>query len=255
MESLLTAAPEALSAAQLDDLRDQLTGIRNHSHLNLVVPRYLLLDTLQRQYAPNGRFASDGLFLKSIHGDGFFFKVLVLPWLDMLFPNARQVRQRVEKLMDDSLAYNQLPLWKQLHTMTPMEKYDAVEGDRWGVTGFVTFEMFLVSDWGRWPLSQLRAKFQAMDVAVAMEQFRRAKGRFPHTLDELTPDYLASQPVDASTGLPLLYKLVDGKPLLYGRGRDGDDDGGVNDDDHGRDKKSIHSQGDWILYPQVEADK
>lgn len=64
-------------------------------------------------------------------------------------------------------------------------------------------------------------------VGVALERFRLTHGRYPAALQELTPHYLESVPLDRFTGRPLLYKLNDGKPLVYSAGADEDDDGGT----------------------------
>lgn len=61
---------------------------------------------------------------------------------------------------------------------------------------------------------------------LAIRLFRAEHERLPNTLDELCPHYLSSVPVDAYSGTPLTYRLVDDTYVLYSSGRDGKDDGG-----------------------------
>ncbi|MEY4385058.1 MAG: hypothetical protein RLY20_341 [Verrucomicrobiota bacterium] len=58
-------------------------------------------------------------------------------------------------------------------------------------------------------------------IAVALEQVRRQTGRYPKTLDALTPHPFVRIPCDPETGRPLLYELnKQGNYLLRGVGRD-----------------------------------
>jgi hypothetical protein len=93
-------------------------------------------------------------------------------------------------------------------------------------------------------------------VAVALERYRLAHGRFPEKLGELTPTYLAAIPRDLFDGNPLRYRLVDGKPVVYSIGIDGDDDGGrppagANPDMLAwRRQAGVAADGDLVLWPE-----
>jgi len=104
-----------------------------------------------------------------------------------------------------------------------------------------------------------------LQVAIALEIFRRRSGRYPATLDALTPNLLPTVPADRITGGPLAYKLVDGRPLVYSVGVDRDDDGGrVAVDGQGR-KSNVAAadwppprkaaDGDWLLFPAYRAEE
>src|SRR5205085_10642424 len=68
--------------------------------------------------------------------------------------------------------------------------------------------------------------FRSAAAALAAEQFRQARGRWPTTLDELVPEYLAAVPRDPCDLRPLrLARRPDGI-VIYGVGRNGTDDGG-----------------------------
>jgi hypothetical protein len=64
-------------------------------------------------------------------------------------------------------------------------------------------------------------------MACALERFRLENKRYPDSLDQLAPKYLAQLPLDVITGAPQKYHpTVEGGYVLYSVGRDGKDDGG-----------------------------
>jgi hypothetical protein len=74
--------------------------------------------------------------------------------------------------------------------------------------------------------STTEARFRCVVPALAAEQFRRANGRWPTTLDELVPMYLAAVPRDPFTSQPLrLARRPDGI-VIYSISEDKKDDGG-----------------------------
>jgi hypothetical protein len=76
------------------------------------------------------------------------------------------------------------------------------------------------------------AAFRSAVAALAAEQFRQARGRWPTTLDELVPEFLTVVPRDPCDLQPLrLARRPDGI-VIYGVGRDGKDDGGIVRGDH-----------------------
>ena len=97
-------------------------------------------------------------------------------------------------------------------------------------------------------------------VAIALELYRRDRGRYPASLEALVPDLLPCIPADRITGDPVRYRLRDGRPIIYSVGADGMDDGGVPADTMGGtpdDRYSVQwlahrtgpiHKGDWILY-------
>jgi hypothetical protein len=97
-------------------------------------------------------------------------------------------------------------------------------------------------------------------IALAAEQHRRKHGQWPAALGELVPDALGKVPLDQSTGEPLHYRLLDGRPLVYSVGSDRDDDGGREPEFASeRERYKIRDvdaepppDGDWILWPPVE---
>lgn len=229
---------------------------------------YVVLDNFQRMYGPSGKITHDGMTLGLfIIPEGY----ILLHWPQnnlqalarlIYFPVTRHktatlavMKKMLADQIKDYLAYQKLPLWEQLRTKSAAE----TRHDRWRSTreDYQRYRPLLQQDTGNDRLARLpnivRAYGQTVQVVIALEQFRRAHGNFPDVLAGLVPEYLSELPLDHSTGLPLLYKLVDDKPLLYGRGLDGDDDGGQNVvDDNEYLRPFVHQQGDWILYPLLK---
>jgi len=87
-------------------------------------------------------------------------------------------------------------------------------------------------------------------TAIALKRFQLKYGQYPEKLSELTPESLASIPLDPVDGQPLRYRRNgDGSFLLYSIGEDGKDDGG--DPRPAEDTKSFQWQRgrDWV-WPQ-----
>ncbi|MDH3976175.1 MAG: tetraspanin family protein [Deltaproteobacteria bacterium] len=63
--------------------------------------------------------------------------------------------------------------------------------------------------------------------ALAVEGFRAEKGKYPSSITELKPRFLAEIAIDPFDGKPLKIKAVDGGLILYSIGRDMVDDGGA----------------------------
>lgn len=72
-----------------------------------------------------------------------------------------------------------------------------------------------------------RTSEDATRLAIALERFRVASGRYPTTLGELVPAYIADVPLDSTTGGPLIYRVSENGYTLYSVGNDGEDNGGV----------------------------
>jgi hypothetical protein len=71
-----------------------------------------------------------------------------------------------------------------------------------------------------------KALLNCAAVALAVERYRQANGRWPGTLPDLVPLYLNEVPTDPFDGRPLRYRHVGGNVVVYSVGRDGVDDGG-----------------------------
>ncbi|MES2792089.1 MAG: hypothetical protein V4719_20910 [Planctomycetota bacterium] len=83
-----------------------------------------------------------------------------------------------------------------------------------------------IADWSGSISEPHRMYLEATQASLALEQYRRRTGHWPERLEQLVPVDLPRVPLDAYSGQPLIYRLVEGRPLLYSVGPDRDDDGG-----------------------------
>ena len=91
-------------------------------------------------------------------------------------------------------------------------------------------------------------------TAIALKRFQLKHGSFPQQLAELTPEFLASVPLDPVDGQPLRYRLnADGSFTLYSVAENGKDDGGDPAMEPGAQSASFQWQNahalDWV-WPQ-----
>jgi hypothetical protein len=71
-----------------------------------------------------------------------------------------------------------------------------------------------------------RALGEDAATGLAVERFRRARGKMPDSLGEVTPQFLAAVPTDPFDGAPLRYRRLASGYVIYSLGADGHDDGG-----------------------------
>ncbi len=89
--------------------------------------------------------------------------------------------------------------------------------------------------------AEIRDKVQRdlVQIALSLEHYKLDNGGYPAALEELTPNYIASVPVDRFNDLPLIYKPSNTGYLLYSVGTDGTDDGGTSLD------QAYNNPGGW----------
>lgn len=261
---VLAERPGIFRDSQLTALVHRLAALDDFAEVRWKAERYFWLDTFQRFYGPHGNITDEGLqFMpRVIHLTpsatanflGPLAPPLSLPLANLLIADRDEMTEQYRRLWAMTEEYDDRPLWEQLRTKSELQKVL----HRWRSSPYLSRRY--------WPLVALmpaldRASIlashtiairDALLVAIALELYRRDHGTYPDSLTALVPHYLPEPPVDHSTGEPLLYKVADGQPLLYGRGLDGDDDGGTQGSvPHwdGTGFSPVPEQGDWILYP------
>lgn len=75
--------------------------------------------------------------------------------------------------------------------------------------------------------TRLEAQSRAARTGLAAERYRLDTGRFPPSLEALTPRYLQQVPLDPFDDQPLRYKLDEPGVVIYSVGEDLKDDGGL----------------------------
>ncbi len=75
------------------------------------------------------------------------------------------------------------------------------------------------------PFLRTEAKLRATALGLAAEQFRRKNERWPRTVEELTPDFLAKTQADPFTGEPFRVRVASDGIVIYSVGPDGAGEG------------------------------
>ncbi len=265
LAEVIVQNPDLLSQKQYIELLHTIPSARDAINVSAESSRAEMDDLIQRMYTDDD--CGDGRLTRE--GVEYFFRsewtrdqppkpsvasALTLPLLSAGIASRREMTQVVREQYDllDRTFNRTL---RQSLTPVPDEVTQHVQ----------TMRGSLLTSLHYWPLSVnipqftgagkdlhiARATHDAVIVGLALESYRLANGGYPQALDALVPHYLAAVPLDPLANQPLLYTLRDGHPVIYARGREGVDHGGV------RPKTTagygdIPETGDWVLYPPVE---
>ncbi|HEY5311140.1 MAG TPA: hypothetical protein VIK18_01430 [Pirellulales bacterium] len=232
--------------------------------------RLVFMDAVQRMYTDDG------------HGDGHMFVPAVgealgdpdeLDWqVRILAPLTTRRFWSRRKLVDD---YDRMLALQRESLDTPLAQVSAspylaelerLKADkRNGLLNLMLFNSRILA----FRRAQARQQRDAILVVSAAARYRLAHGSWPKAMGELVPKFLARVPPDQLSGGSICYRLVDGSPIVYSRGADGRDDGGVParlaggaavDAEHPLEAAQSwrwdninaldqRPQGDWVLWP------
>ena len=277
VEHLISQSPEILTDAQLREISKALATLGNDlADLRFGHERLSFHDLVQRIYTDDG--SGDGVpcsagFARLFGGADLGKEILGADPRSVLAPiKARKLASRRDLLVkyDEycAAAVEQigLPLWERTGSVGAMVhdiRARSDLNDRYRVLAVFAPPIDRAA-------VNMALAGQACDVTrtvIALERFRRERGRYPASLDALVPHHLAEPPIDRFTGDPLGYRLdaATGVPLLYSRGSDRDDDGGVAMIDETGDPDPDGAcawfptarpdrDGDWILWPLPAGD-
>lgn len=256
----LASTPSVFSDEQLATLAEWFSDTQMIQRLDHTKDEWEFLDLLQRNYTPRGWLAADGITVSTIANQTeqpWLIKIKGMPLLNLFSPSRDQLEEEYAALQRHREATYIKPLWELLKDPEVQERVSSrsrsTHGSNDETSRFKQIQLLIYTqhtDWDTYSIhipAMARSRYDALLVAITLEQFRRATGTYPAKLEELVPAYLHEMPMDHSTGQPLLYRLSEGKPILYGRGLDGDDD--QMDLANRRDDDKIPVQGDWIVYP------
>ncbi len=80
---------------------------------------------------------------------------------------------------------------------------------------------------------RVRTRTELTRVTFALVAYHEKQGKYPDSLADLAPDYMPAVSLDPMGGKPLRYERSDSGCIVYSVGRDGDDDGGIENDTEG----------------------
>jgi hypothetical protein len=257
---------ECFTDAQLIELAHLAGGTPALARITMIGEQAFMLDTIQRIYSDNGRgdghITLDGLRVcarSASHDESSDERwtsqaatmLATLPVVTALYPSRRAITDLTTSMYAEYEDRAQQPFWVTLHTDGPVKKrLPALKSSKLDVLRYQLVAVLMPAlDTCVRESGKAQGVGEALGVALALELYHRRHGKYPATLAELAPQYLPAPPLDISTGEPLLYKLRGGKPLLYGRGLEGKDHGGVWDGS--TPWPLVPETGDWVLYPPV----
>ncbi|MEO1128115.1 MAG: hypothetical protein AAFX05_00235 [Planctomycetota bacterium] len=226
---VMAVAPDALSRAQARDLSHAMAAFAGGSFvLRYDGERIMFDDVLQHVYTDDGAGSgtvADIALLRSLgSGRPSMLLDVATPVLPVVVEDRASARLTYERILASAEAARAQPMWER----------DLTEHDR-------LVEQLEASKWRHIVVSTMAPVFRRLIMqpdlfeqqrdatlcAIALELHRRDTVAYPASLDELTPGLLPTVPVDVHTGQPLCYRIENGRPLLYSRGIDRDDDGGT----------------------------
>ncbi|TVQ58804.1 MAG: hypothetical protein EA379_12590, partial [Phycisphaerales bacterium] len=145
---------------------------------------------------------------------------LVGPAYNIMHAGRRETREMIDRLFSSFEEELAKPLWdrdfQKFIDLSAMLERDPSTERRYAVVLMMMPALTRASAHDAIAIHRIKAS----RVAIALERFRRAEGRWPHALEELTPGYIESIPKDAFDGCVLKYRVRDGEPILYSVGAD-----------------------------------
>ena len=96
-------------------------------------------------------------------------------------------------------------------------------------------------------IARIQTTLNQARIVCALERCRMARGQYPESLAELTPQFIGQLPLEVIDGAPMRYRRTsDGKFVLYSIGWNGTDDGGTPGLSGDTSGKPDFTQGDWV---------
>lgn len=236
---LLARHTKLFTDAQLTDLAHHLSTIGGGGPLRMSFSgeRLAFADLLQHAYtddgAGDGRLTWDGMkwFVAVEAAIGQprapdLLTTAVGPALSVLGASRADLQAKYDQLMATAEAEAALPLWQRGCPEVEVD-LDRIKSSTTEWIRYLPIALFMPA-LGRVTVSAelCTQRRDAVLVAIGLELFKRRHGVWPTDLDVLVPRYVPAIPIDRFDGAPIKYRLVDGAPLLYSSGSDGDDDGG-----------------------------
>jgi hypothetical protein len=278
--------PNLWSGAQIRDLVHDMVAARINWMQGFEGERICFYDGMQRVYTDNGR--GDGRLSLHVTDDKNLFQMidsvsmqsdssswlfannaiamLSLPAANMAVASRKEMTDVYDRITDQAIARLNSPYW-QWQNEPGID--DAVKSLGDGpISRFRYLFVCLLTPSYDTLLHRVvtsNGECDGMFIGLALELFHREHGKWPASLDQLSPKFLPSVPVDPINGKPLHFKLVNDRPIVYSVGIDGDDDGGRMPKDSLGDarpenatprrappsQKTIEpaeSDGDWVLW-------
>jgi hypothetical protein len=259
-ELLVSGGLDLLNDDQLERLQARLEDDADVSRLDYEGQRLILRDLLQKAYAtrPEGRATWSGtqrmhvwlgILDPEMPNPSNWQIALFGPVVAAFAVPREDLEQATEAIFEQWQIERRVPAWEQWETAATQ-----LDDTWWGIRHFPVHLSVVGLDAARLTEQRNRDMLRGVAVALSLERYRRDHGRYPpeRSLEALVPGYLRRVPVCSASGWSMRWVLREGRPVVYGFGGDGDDDGGRVPEGGRREAfrpPGEAGDGDWVVYP------
>jgi hypothetical protein len=262
---VLNGRSDLWSDEQLAILAHQVARTEIDWRQGLEGDRIAFYDALQRTYSDNGhgdgRMTAEGMKLfaafQPLTTSRPALALLALPATNLIVASRQEMAATYDRYFDEIARQLDQPLWENSGTSAdqPLRSEMAT---KWRSYRYYLARLFLSSgNTIKSSAESTSGRQEGVSIGIALELYRRQQGSWPESLDQLSPRWLPTVPVDRVTGGALRYRLFDGQPVIYSVGTDLDDDFGrpavksedvtnaVSDSPYA---STWSGDGDWVIW-------
>jgi hypothetical protein len=294
VQNILTVKPGLWPNQQLADLAHAIVASKIDWRRGFTGEANGFYDAMQRLYTDDGH--GDGrLVFRSSAGQNVFqilgsltslgagdaasfytddpFAVLMLPAANMVVASRKEMTEMYLRFLESRFALIETPFWKGREFIQPDEHALSDEAGPIERYRYLFLRLMVpATEKLRNTIVTADGRRDGVLIGIALELYHREHGAWPKSLEELSPRWLPSLPVDRITGDPLHYKIVDDRPVVYSVGINKVDEGGrVPFDSDGKPNAALAaptslsteerseklSDGDWVIWstlPEAKAE-
>lgn len=277
IQDVLASRPDLWSEEQLRNLAHHLAAIETPYADWYNGERLWFYDYLQRTYTDDGHgdgwVTNEGMRNFGQYSNGSspddVVSVAGLPAAAILVAPRAEMRNKYDQLMDRAVAEAGRPLWQPDQAQTFDQALEAIVSDYTSRLRYLPIAIFMPAFSAASQTIQYEAGCrEGAIIGIAMTLYHRKTNKWPEKMDDLTPVYLPTVPLDRLTGEPVRYVVNEHGPVVYSIGVDGDDDAGrppVNPKTGetenvsasvgrfiGEVRTEPEYDGDWVLWPVPE---
>lgn len=239
--------PDFLTSDDLRDLAHRLAAFGGGGHISFdaSLEQLFVEDILQRHFSDDGK--GDGHFIGAVAETNEIYKEwgvakprayplmrAVQPVQSAIMHSRAEIRQMAERFVAAAAVDDALPPWRHDERSSDILYHELMDASIYSVLPFLRSLSLDVDDVGPVAANMAKrdiflARRESTLAVIAMESFRRARGKWPATLSELVPAYLPALPLDPFDGKPMRYIAPTSEselPILYSIGVDGLDESG-----------------------------
>ena len=274
IEEIINDHPNFLSSRQLSGLQKLVGDLPIRQQISLAGERVMMYDILQRIYTDDGdgdgRMTMQGLrafeFVNAMTGGTNEMepalvtatKSVVGPVSILTMASRKQMKSKIDALLDETERAFEQPIARyELDLESKLEKLRSRNRFKYALLDL----LFPAIESVRISMEQRLARRDAVELAIAIERYRRQNEDWPANTKQLVPSFIENIPFDPVTLDPLRFAIKDDEPIVYSVGNNLIDDGGqIMTDPKSKQPvetflfgsaKSRRFDGDWVLWPRL----